>query len=257
MNYSELIKEFSAMCKARGFSKSGKTFSRCIGDGIYQNISIAENSYLSPFCAEYSSTNKTSPCIKIGFWSMYSFLHPLYFIERKHIGNFHPENILGISIDRTPFNGLSAQYEIMTKTGFDLLDSMTTQNKLVDTIDMLMTAMHGAGLSHSTELAAPYYLCGDRTRALSVLRNLYAQNYITFHHKYDYLKQTKQYDEYITKEEELLYGMKEHTYFLKLIGGNRKEEITDYMLTCLNQNIQYAKENKIAFADNFAPSLKK
>ena len=56
MNYSELIKEFSAMCKAHGFSKSGKTFSRCIGDGIYQNISIAENSYLSPFCAEYSST---------------------------------------------------------------------------------------------------------------------------------------------------------------------------------------------------------
>jgi len=258
MDYNRLIKEFSSLCKERGFSKKGKAFSRCIGDGIYQNITIAEKYYIDPSSPEYSSTNRKSPSIRFGFWSMYSDLSPApdFFtvIFREHGWGLFPENILGIKSE--PFMGYTRQHEIMLDKGFDLLDSITTQKQLLSVTYQLLKAEWGEYIPHLPHLAAPHALCNEILKARDRIYSIYVQNCLTFFEKTKPLKDAAQYEEYFKKLDEFEDSTKDLTTFLYLTF-KEADERNEYMRSCLERNIQYAKENKIAFADNFEPLLKK
>lgn len=258
MNYTKLIKEFSELCKARGFSKKGKAFSRCIGDGIYQNITYTEKYYIDTDSPEYSDANRKSPSISFGCWSMYSDIYPEQFTPfgREHSGLLSPEMIIGKN-PKNYFKGFGSQYKIMVEQGLDLLDSITTQEQLLSVTYKLISVQYGDSFPHMSELAIPHIICGERNKALDRLYSIYVRSCINFFDKYRHLKESGQYDKYIEKLNEHEASIEMYTLFINRIVCNREDELKEYMLSYLERNIQYAKENKIAFADNFAPLLKK
>ena len=235
-----IFHEFAELCIEYGFSKKGKAYSRCIGDGIYQNLSIV-------------SISKKSPYIKIGIWSMYSDLSPIFFNDRKNIGSYFPENLIGNRLDSSSFMGIQNEYEIMKQTGFSILDSITTQEQLLVTIYELQKIQYGSVLPHQIELCAPHILCGEYIEALNHLYGIYAQNWLNFHCKYDGLKNIGHFEEYIQTENDFEHEMESVTVFLHNLLGRKDRAINAYMLDCLKENIRLAKENDIAFAKNFFP----
>lgn len=251
MKVASSLNDFAVLCMKHGFCKQGKTYSRCIGDGIYQSISIASTEYLNPKSPEYTPMNKKSPCIKIGIWSMYSSLPEFYFSDRRFIGDFYPENFMGASFQENTFMGFNYEYEIMREIGFQTLDSITTQRKLVDITHRLQSIQYGFILPHQLLLCAPLFLCGEQSLVLNHLYGLYAQRWLNFHTKHDHLKEKGQIQEYLRLEGLCQTSMKEISNFLHMIIGKRYTEIQELLVEYLNTNILLAKNNAIPLCDNF------
>ena len=254
MKQSESMKTFIAMCAEHGFSRRGKMFCRCIGDGIFQKISVACQDYMSPSSPAYSAAQRKSPCVHFGFWSMYSAIHELYFEEPRVLGPFYPENLLGERFRTDIFMGLPTQVQIMEEKGFPLLDSITTQKRLVEESRRLYTLEFNS-VCHQITLSAPMLLCEEEYPALALLYGLYAENWLGFHASYDHLRDEGKVDEYLAKEREYQEDMSELTRFLNMVVGHRKEELRTYFLENLQKNTQLAKENKIRFGENYRPLL--
>lgn len=248
--------EFASACADHGFVKHGKVFSRCIGDAIYQNISIASSEYIEPTSSKYSLASQKAPVVKIGIWSMYSDLPSFYFSDRRYIGDFYPENLLGFRFGASTFMDFQNEYEIMLNTGFSLLDSITTQKELISQIYALQQVQYGGKLPHRLELCAPHLLCGEYDKALSILYGIYAQNWLNFHTKNDHLKESGQYEAYINLEMIFEKDMNNITAFLRKVLGRRSTELKENILSSLERNLQLAKENQIIFASNFYPLYK-
>lgn len=249
------VSEFAALCVENGFAKLGKVFSRCLGDAIYQSISIASSDYVNSESPEYTPTSKKSPCIRIGIWSMYSNLPAFYFSDRRFIGEFYPENFMGASFGTSTFMGFASECEIMRKIGFQALNSITTQKQLIDITYKLQQAQYGSVLPHQLFLCAPLILCGEYSTALNQLYGIYAQNWLNFHAENDHLKNEGRLDEYIEYESSLQKNMQEITTFLHIMIGKRHTDIKAYLISCLNNNIQFANKHSVAFCDNFLPFL--
>lgn len=249
------MKEFIALCKEHGFSRKGKVFSRCIGDAVYQNITLTDTAYINPFSEAYTTTHRKSPYISIGFWSMYSDLHPDYLTDRRHIGSFTPENIMGVKFLTKNFMGFADEYEIMCSCGFDLLDGMLTQRALLDTFFELYRSEFDSRPINEVLLAEPFLYCGEREEAIIQLNGIYAQNWDSFHAKYDYLKAEKRYEEYLQIETEYEEKLRNVDMLTALALGKRHEEIQAYLTANLRRNEKLAKENGIAFASNYKPLI--
>lgn len=257
MKVASSLNEFAVLCTKHGFGKQGKTFSRCIGDGIYQSISITSLEYLNPQSPEYTPMSKKSPCIRIGIWSMYSSLPEFYFSDKRFIGEFYPENFKGVSFRENTFMGFKNECEIMREIGFQTLDSITTQRQLVDITHQLQSAQYGFILPHQLLLCAPLFLCEEKSLVLNHLYGLYAQRWLNFHIKNDHLKEKGQVQEYLRLEDACQTSMQEISNFLHMIIGKRNTEIQKYLVACLDKNIQLAKNNSIPFCDNFCGGYEK
>ena len=251
MKVASTINEFDSLCTKHGFGKHGKIFSRCIGDGIFQSISIVSSDYLNPESPEYTSVRKKTPYIRIGIWSMYSNLPEFYFSDRRYIGEFYPENFMGVSFSRETFMGFTKEYEIMSTIGFQTLDSITTQKQLVEITFKLQNAQYGFIPPHQLLLCAPLFLIGEQSSALNLLYGLYAQGWLNFHAKNDHLKEKGQIDEYLRLEHACQASMQDTSYFLHMIIGKRNKDIRTYLTSCLKKNVQLAKNEAIPFCDNF------
>ena len=251
MNDDKIISKFTSACIKHGFSKKGRVFSRCIGNAIYQNLSIDMSDCVTANSSEGFHARRKVPFIRIGIWSMYSNLPSFYFTDRKHIGSFYPENLKGTRFDARAFMGIHGELEIMLSTGFDFLNSITTQERLIEITHTLQYVQHGFVLPHQLELCAPYILCNKYAEALNHLYGIYAQNWLNFHAKYDNYKNSGLFDEYIKRENDFESEMHHITSLLYNILGQKKEEINAYLCTCLRENVRLAQENNIAFSDNF------
>jgi len=245
MKSINIMNDFVLLCTKHGFHKQGPTFSRCIGDGIYQNISIASSERLNLESPEYSPTNIKSPYIRIGIWSMYSSLPEFYFSDRRFIGEFYPENFIGVPFEAKTFMGFNKEYEIIKDVGFQTLDSITTQKQLVDITLRLQNAQYGYTLPHQLMLCAPLFLCGEQSSLLNQLYGLYAQRWLNFHVKNDHLKEEGHFHEYLRLEHACQANMQEISDFLRLIIGKRNLDIQQHLASCLKKNMQLAKSNSI------------
>lgn len=247
--------EFAQICKEHGFSRHGNVFSRCIGDAIFQNISLASSDYMNPSSPEYTTTRRKSPYIKIGCWSLYSNLQAFYFEDRKYIGTFFPENFRGLKFCRDTFMGLQNQYQIMITDVFRDLDAMTTQRQLINMSYALQKAQYSFTKPHQIDLCIPHIICGEYEGALKHLYSLYAVNWLGFHMEHDHLKENGQLQEYI--KQETLFDDKQAyiTMLLKLVLGKKQAELKKLANVHLMRNIELARKNKIAFSENFFPLL--
>lgn len=209
---------------------------------------------MSPNSPEYSAAQRKSPCVHFGFWSMYSAIHELYFEEPRVLGPFYPENLLGERFRTDIFMGLPTQVQIMEEKGFPLLDSITTQKRLVEESRRLYIVDLGHDRYQFT-LGAPMMLCGEESAAIDQLYGLYGREWRNFHHCCDHLKSEGKIDEYLAEEHDCEMRIKEIYEFLWMAAMGEKEKLRMYFLENLQKNTQLAKENKIRFGENYRPLL--
>ncbi len=252
----ELIRNFKALCIRHGFSVNKRfSFSRCIGDGIFQSISIASFDFLNCDTDEYKAGRIKDRCIEIGIFSMYSNLPKSHFEDSRHIGNYFPENFFGESHNLETFYGFENEVRMMETKVFQVLDSIVTQEKLLELEYYLQKARYKTRLANCVFLCEPHVLCNEKMEALNHLYGYYTQNWIAFHSLYDSLKEAGDYQAYFEKERVQVEKMSYYLNFLKLLWGNKDIEINREMYHCLVRNIELAKQNHIMFGNSFHPKL--
>lgn len=217
---------------------------RCIGDGVLQLITTADTAY--------TVSVEKSNYIGINLWSMYADLKEYYFQYDKHLGGYIPENIVGQK-NFSSFHGIQSEYQIMIETGFDFLDSITTQQKLIDSVLYLQTMRSGEPLHWYTELCAPLLICGNYAEALSRLCGLYTQNISAFLEKSSDLRCVEHAEQYIQKELAFENEIKHRFDLLYPVLGKNKGKIKYLLKSYFERNFSLAKENGIPFSDNFCP----
>lgn len=55
------VDEFFSVCARMGFSRCGKGYARCLGDGVYQELSAPGTGYLSHSSPEFLQWRRRSP----------------------------------------------------------------------------------------------------------------------------------------------------------------------------------------------------
>ena len=256
MDYKESLKTFSEACIEHGFKKSGKIFSRCIGDAIYQIICIDKYEFIRRDSPEFSPDNYKSPYISFNFWSMYSDLMEDYFDKRivRYLGEFYPDNLDGKKFNYKTFYGFNNHCEIMINKGLDFLDSITTQQKLLEADYQLQIAQDGCENPHKIVLSIPNYLFNrDCDKALKYLNSICARNYVNFTSSWPTPIPEEQYERYFEQEQELRDRMKDIPFLINAFTIRDDKAIRKYASECLEKNILAAKKNKVPFMDSFNP----
>ena len=251
MNDTITAKEFSALCRANGFSRKGKVFSRCIGDGIFQNISLEQSDYISMESPERTEKHRKSTYIMFDFWSMYHNIPDYFFTETKYLGEWAPEVLLRQCPNRTPFMGTQHHYRIMIEKGFDFLNSIRTQRDLLDAMLQMEIVEYGRPLYHNVKLCEPFLICGENKEAIYRLNGMIMQNCSAFHSKFDHLRRegnTEEYFRYLDEHQEKINKLMKLSWACIL---DKKDVILERLQTNFQRNYQLAKENKIAFSEDF------
>lgn len=158
-------REFSLLCKSRGFAcLAPRFYARCIGDGIYQTIFTGFKKYLDPASPNYSDKNRKSYYISIGLRSMYSHHNEHVFIPGKDSGGYRPADLCNKRKYSGPFLGIEEEYNYMEQTGFDVLDSINTQEKFLEWWERVHVIDNGQRI-HDIQLVEPFLLCGKLPEA--------------------------------------------------------------------------------------------
>jgi hypothetical protein len=154
-------REFSKMCISRGFARLAPRFyARCIGDGIYQTICTGFRKYIHTDSPNYSSQDRKSYYISIGLHSIYSCHCEDAFIPGKAPGGYRPADLKAKEKYKGIFNGIEEEYRIMEEVGFDVLDTINTQEAFLDwwaKVEVLSSGMR----IHDIRLVEPFLLCGQ------------------------------------------------------------------------------------------------
>ena len=155
-------REFCQMCISRGFSRLAPRFyARCTGDGVYQTIYTGLKKYMDTDSPYYSKENRKSYCVSIGIRSVYSHYEEHVFIPGKDMGGYSPADLYRKCKYSGPFNGIEEDYGYMEQVGFDVLDSIDTQEKLLEWWDTVQVIDTGHRI-HDIHLVEPLLLCGKR-----------------------------------------------------------------------------------------------
>ena len=216
---------------------------RCIGDGVLQLITTADTAY--------TVSVEKSNYIGINLWSMYADLEDYCFQYDKYFGQYTPENIIGQKF--SSFQGIQSEYQIMIEKGFDFLDSITTQQKLIDSVLYLQTIQSGKPLHLDTKLCAPFLICGNYEEALSRLCGLYTQNISAFLEKSSNLRCIEHAKQYVQKELDYENKIKHRFDLLSPVLGKNKGQINYLLKGYLKKNLSLTKENGIPFSKDFCP----
>ena len=159
-NMIKTEREFSQLCKHYGFARLAPRFyARCIGDGIYQTIYTGFREYIDIRSPYYSSENRKSYYISIGLRSIYSCHNEDTFIPGKNPGGYRPADLYTKSKFSGPFNGIEEEYAYMEEKGFDVLDEISSQEKLLEWWNSVQVIDTGYRM-HSISLVEPFLLCG-------------------------------------------------------------------------------------------------
>lgn len=157
-------REFSKLCTSRGFARLATRFyARCIGDGVYQTIYTGFREYVDPPPANGSATSRKSYYISVGILSIYSNHQEFMFIPGRAPGN-RPSQLLSKSRHIGMFNGIEEEYAIMETAGFDILDTVDTQEAMLDLYEKIEVCDDGEVI-HDLALAEPFLLCGRQKDA--------------------------------------------------------------------------------------------
>lgn len=155
-------REFAKICMSRGFLRRAPRFyARCIGDGIYQTIYTGFRKYIHVDSPNYSVENRKSYYVSIGLRSMYSHYDEHIFANDKDSGGYTPADLCNKSKYSGPFNGIEEDYNYMTDEGFDILDTIATQEKLLEWWDAVQVIDTGRRI-HDIHLVEPLLLCGKQ-----------------------------------------------------------------------------------------------
>lgn len=142
MMYS--TKDFAKQCVKQGFYLSSKnTYSRCVGDGVLQQI----------FCGDRRH-------IWIGITSMYADLPDIFWDSKIPFTTYLPQDLQGITAPPFEVELLQNDISILMDGGLAVLDDISTQEKLIQ-FAVKTNAIHGKSSHlHNNRFWGAYIVCG-------------------------------------------------------------------------------------------------
>ena len=162
------------------FKKRGKAFFRVHGDGILQVVKVEKERTVR------------GPLLRLGFHSLYSEWNPLWVTSRGCIPGYEIANLIGKRFslrERDPSlpEGwmdmrmleaipLTEQIEILAEHGIPMLNIMTTQQQMLDTMLALETAKSGSVHWNDEKKIAPALACGNRKIAETAIQAILDQH---------------------------------------------------------------------------------
>ena len=169
---------FSEACKDRGFTQCGKSYMRVIGDGVFQHILPDFKERLHSSAPGYSQKHRYEPRILIYIKSMYARYDDLYISIDQTTG--FSLNIPRL-LDRkdAAFMGATVEMERMLNEGLDVLDTITSQNQIIEIMDQLVNGENIDGPRYSTQLYDIYLYCGEFYKARLAIETEFSENFFT------------------------------------------------------------------------------
>lgn len=245
-------KEFSQMCKARGFRRMASgLYERCIGDGVYQTINTGFRKYIDTASSNYSNTNRKSNYIDISLRSIFSYLPEYYFAPQRKCGGITPELLKGSSAQTEKFNGIEEQYAQMSEFGFDVLDEVNTQERLLDLRLKIERTQEGKRL-HNLDFADLFLITGQGEEANFELSHCLAHHTVGFRLTNEQLLHTGQYEEYC-KELERTWemGVNRVAELWRHYLTHNYKELYRYLSDNYDRNMKWIEQYGIPVADDF------
>lgn len=241
-------REFTQLCKSRGFARLAPNFyARCIGDGIYQTIFTGFRRYINPESPFYSSTNRKSAYISVSVWSLYTHL-PRDFFDPGSTGyGIRPDILIGSKDRNAMFHGIEPEYEMMRDKGFDVLDSVDSQERFLELYGRVFLNAEG-GRMHRSFLIAPFLMSGDMENALFEICYSYTHGMNGFYHENHPLLAAGQYEEYCQKEIctiENLHVIR--TLWLAWLCSDQRT-FSEYLQSNIKRNLKFVEEHNIPIA---------
>ena len=243
------VDEFFSVCARMGFSRCGKGYARCLGDGVYQELSAPGTGYLSHSSPEFLQWRRRSPVLELRLRSMYA--DPSYF--RTPQIPFYPENLVGDRYVSGDYQGFANQCDLMLSVGFVVLDTVTTQARLLEWSRKLETAQYPEETPDRSELCPAMILCGELEMAERVLNTSFTHIWMAFHEEYDGLKACGEFEKYLRMEAARTQAAMPVTETLTMLKNGRWGELCMYFDQCLAQNTLDLQRSGALFAPNFNP----
>lgn len=237
----ETERDFGKACLAHGFARLARRFyARCIGDGIYQTIYTGFRDYISIDSPNYSNENRKSYYISIGIRSLYSSLLEDDFADNRGVGGYRPGDLLQKCKYSGLFNGIEEEYRFMEQCGFDVLDTINTQEKFLELWNAIQTTADGNRI-HDPKLVEPLLLCRIRNEAeyeisTNIIQSTDAYMGYLDRVKCGYLSKDSAYEtRYWNK-------MRKELKLWKCIARFRYDDLERYIAENYNRNIEWAKQ---------------
>ncbi len=224
-----MFRAFRRQCIEHGFISKKQCFFRCVGDGVYQTIRVNESCFVDPFSPFYNASQRRSKRVVLGLFSIYAKLPEDWFNPRFGAGTIDARNIIGCK--DSPFLGFQDHVAIMESRGFDYLDSIDTQRKLIDAVEKLSEFQ--PSLRFWQTMCVPYYICHEREKAQQIVdSNLSNEAFIKW------CTERKENDPKAELKQSELSG------WLALSEALQSEaQMKQYIRENLARNAEYAKKN--------------
>lgn len=237
----ETERDFGKACLAHGFARlARRLYARCIGDGIYQTIYTGFRDYISTDSPNYSNENRKDYYISIGIRSLYSSLLEDAFADNRGIGGYRPGDLLHKCKYSGQFNGIEEEYSFMEQGGFDVLDSVNSQEEILELWDAIQTTADGNRI-HDPILVEPLLLCRRKNEAEYEISTNIVQStdaYMSYMDRVEcgYLAKDSAYEtRYWDK-------MRRQLNLWKLIARDRHDGLDHYISENYSRNLSWAKQ---------------
>ena len=167
---------FSRECKNRGFIRCGKSYMRVVGDGVFQHILLGFKERLHSSAPGYSQNHRYEPRILIFLKSMYAQYDSLY-ISIDCTTGFSLTVPQLLDKQDAAFMGAAAERERMLIEGLDVLDTITSQQQIIEYLEPLVYNESEGQQLYSTQLYDVYLYCENFYKARMAIQTEFAQNY--------------------------------------------------------------------------------
>ena len=237
----ETERDFAKACLIRGFSRlARRLYVRCIGDGVYQTIYTGFRDYISIDSPLYSDENRKSYYVSIGLRSLYSSLREDDFADNRGVGGYRPGDLLQKCKYSGRFNGIEEEYSFMEQCGFDTLDTIDTQERLLELWDAIQTTADGNKI-HDPQLVEPLLLCRKKDEAEYEISTHIAQStdaYMSYLDRVEcgYLTKDSSYEtRYWNK-------MRHELKLWRMIAWYHHDDLGRHVAENYNRNLMWAKQ---------------
>ena len=167
---------FSKECEMRGFTRYGKSYMRVVGDGVFQHILLGFKERLHSSAPVYSQNHRYEPRILIYLKSMYARYDDVY-VSIDSTTSFSLTVPQLLDKQDAPFIGAAPEMERMLNEGLDILDTITSQNQIIEYLEPLTYNKAENQQCYSTQLYDMYLYCEEFYKARMAIETEFAQNY--------------------------------------------------------------------------------
>lgn len=246
---TNLKSDFKKECISNGFANLAPNyFARCVGDGIFQTIYTGFKQYISTDSSNYHVQRPKDYYISIGLYSMYTQWPEHVFVPGRNCGGYIPNNFVGTADE--PFEGIEREYIKMLDSGFSVLDSLNSQEKLLEFRNKVMLSSRNSRI-HSFDLVGPYLVCGNIEDALFEINHQYTHSVVGFFRENDCLLSLGETKKYLSELSALKERLNEAECLWVALISSKYDFVHSYLNETFERNCVLARKNNIPFSSDF------